>query len=76
MGQHLTIPAAFLADHAERDLPTPTILRAKGSRVVVCADDPALPDLIDDARYYAENGNDAPSWLKRSAAALLKALSA
>ena len=74
MGNLITIPAAFFWDHEERDLPTPSVISTKGKRLVVCADDPAMPELLSDARYYAEDGNDAPFWLKRAAVALLKSI--
>ena len=47
------IPQRFLDDHAERDLDTPRIVRASKTHYWVERDDPAVPELLDDARYYA-----------------------
>lgn len=73
----IRIPRRFFIDHMERDLPTPKIIKQIGRSITICSDDPALPELIDDAKYYADvNGPDAaPAGLKGAAKALLKALS-
>jgi hypothetical protein len=72
----IRIPTRFFNDHSERDLPTPQIIGHKSGGYLICSDDPALPELIDDAKYYADvNGPDAaPAGLKGAAKALLKAL--
>jgi len=69
-----TLPRKFFDDHAERDLPTPAVIRETKRTVTILADDPAIPDLIDDARYYAHpDGPDQAGNLRASAKALLRA---
>lgn len=74
----LWIPKRFFDDHRDRDLPTPVVIRETARHYFIRADDPALPELQDDARYYA--GPDAPDMspagLSGAARALLKALKA
>ena len=72
----IKIPKTFFNDHAERDLPTPAIIRDSGNIYYISSEDPDLPELIDDAKHYAdEHGpNDAPRGLKASAKALLRAI--
>lgn len=75
------IPRAFYDDHFERELPTPKAIWGipmyppKGG-YIIAADDPALPELINDAQYYAhaDGPDEAPPGLKRAAKALLAAL--
>jgi hypothetical protein len=78
MTEFHTIPTKFFDDHAERDLPTPSIIFGKplAKQYVIAKDDPALPELINDAEFYADaNGPDmAPPGLKQAAKALLKAV--
>ena len=54
----IRIPRVFLDDHAERDLPTPAIPKSTRPYYWIRADDPALPELVNDAEYYAEGGID------------------
>lgn len=49
----LRLPARFYVDHLERALPTPEDLTNAKAYVTVAADDPALPELVGDAEYYA-----------------------
>lgn len=58
MTRLIRIPKCFLDDHAERDLPTPVVQRATRRHYGIRADDPALDELMSDARYYAEGGID------------------
>lgn len=51
----IRLPRHFFDDHASRDLPTPAVVRSTRSHVFVRADDPELPELLDDARYYADS---------------------
>jgi len=50
----LRLPRSFYDDHAARDLPTPKAVRENARFVYVRRDDPDLPELVDDARYYAD----------------------
>ncbi len=49
----IKLPPAFYQDHDERSLPTPEDIGNAKSYVLVRADDPALPELLNDAEYYA-----------------------
>lgn len=73
----IRLPQKFFTDHWERALPTPEVVRETKSHVFVRADDPALPELLNDAEYYAHpNGPDA-DWLgglKASARATVRAI--
>lgn len=81
----IRLPWRFYTDHLERGLPTPAEHERSNARHVwVRADDPALPELLDDARYYADphgpdgGGMDA-AWyrgLKASAKATVAAIEA
>lgn len=71
------VPHAFLFDHEARDLPTPEVVRETKSHVWVRRDAPELPELVSDARYYADPTGFDPyvqRTLCRSARALLAAL--
>ena len=52
----IRIPRVFLDDHEARDLPTPVIQKTERYHYRIRADDPALPELVSDARHYAEGG--------------------
>lgn len=81
----IRLPWRFYTDHLERELPTPKEHERSNKRHVwVRADDPALPELLSDARYYADpygpdgGGADA-AWyrgLKASAKATVNAIEA
>lgn len=47
------LPNRFYDDHYDRSLPTPEEVRTTQRHVFVRVNDPALPHLLDDARYYA-----------------------
>ena len=51
----IRIPARFYHDHRERDLDTPANHSKAQGYVVIDSDDPALPELISDAEYYASD---------------------
>ena len=70
----IKVPAHFLDDHADRDLPTPAILKRCGRYYMVAIDDPALGELLSDARYYAWDVDEAPRGLIMSARATVRAL--
>lgn len=70
----IRLPKLFFDDHWERELPTPVIIKETARHYFVSADDPAIPELLDDAEYYTDPyGPDAP-WLKRSALATANAI--
>lgn len=69
----LTIPRSFFDDHQERDLATPSVIASGSYGYRIDADDRALPNLICDAQFYAED--DGPTgWYSRAAKALLASL--
>lgn len=70
------IPRRFYDDHEARSLPTPVEQHGTKQYAWIKKDDPALGELIDDARYYADKtgGPDCGPNLGPSAVALLKAL--
>jgi hypothetical protein len=49
----IQLPRKFYDDHAERDLPTPVAVRKNSKSVWVDGADENLPELIEDAYYYA-----------------------
>ena len=57
--KQIRIPRVFADDHAERELPTPELVKAGPRHYLVSQDDPALAELLDDARFYA---SDEPDW--------------
>lgn len=71
------LPKVFLDDHADRELPTPEIIRETARHYIV-ADDDAMPELWDDARHYADpNGPDElPPGLRSAAIACERAIAA
>lgn len=72
----IRIPLYFFWDHESRELPTPVLVRRTKTNGWVDRLDPALPELISDARYYAEPygpGDSCPD-LRTGAYWLLKAL--
>jgi hypothetical protein len=74
----IRILPTFYRDHYERGLDTPVNHSRFKSYVLIDPADPALPELIADARYYVENMAD-PGWssatgMARSAAAMLRAI--
>lgn len=74
----IRIPPTFLADHHERDLPTPHVIRQNARSAYIDHADPNLAELLDDARHYAHpNGPDSDYCirvLKPAAKALLQAV--
>lgn len=52
--QTVKLPAKFIDDHRERDCDTPAILKTVGKCYVMRVDDPAMPELLNDAAYYAD----------------------
>jgi len=49
----IQLPRKFYDDHTERDLPTPIAVRKNSKSVWVDVGDASLPELIEDAEYYA-----------------------
>jgi hypothetical protein len=75
----LRLPKMFFQDHADRALPTPTVLRENARHVWVGLDDPDLPELLADAEHYAHpDGTDCEGLggLVRSAKATVSAIRA
>lgn len=73
------IPRRFFEDHVARDLPTPAVVKETKRHVWVDPHDPAIGELLSDARYYAEEARymDPPMpGLAASARATLDALRA
>lgn len=65
---NISLPSRFLDDHAERELPTPRVLKRTTRLVQVSMEDPALPELLADALHYADP--DGPTAGDRSYAGL------
>jgi hypothetical protein len=75
MTTKLELPKVFFRDHEDRELPTPTVVAETARHFIVCADDPNIPELLDDARHYADpRATDCEFWLRNSAHALVKAI--
>lgn len=70
----ICIPKRFLDDHLERDLPTPEIVRETSFYYFIASSDPAMAELIDDARHYADGLDEAPRSIVLSARATLRAI--
>ena len=68
----------FFRDHDERALATPVVVKGNTKYLWIDRHDPALGELIDDAKHYAHaNGPDmCPRGLVMSAKALLDTLQA
>lgn len=75
MSKLIRIPDRFYRDHMDRDLPTPEVVRFTSRHIYISSDDPALPELLDDAEYYADPwGPDGGIGLRMSAKATVKAI--
>lgn len=75
--KQIRIPRRFFDDHSERELPTPVIVRQTARHVWIHAEDSALPELLNDAQYYADKFGPecyGEPHIKPAARALLKAL--
>lgn len=72
----INVPKVFIEDHRDRDLDTPIIHAKTARHFRIDPADPAMPELISDAEYYAgPYGPDAaPPGLASAARALLRAL--
>ena len=69
------IPKGFFYDHADRGLDTPVIQHETKRNYWIRQDDPALPELINDAEFYADPcGPDECPHIVIAAKALLRAL--
>ena len=49
----IRIPTKFFIDHEERALPTPVVVTETKRHFWINSDDPALGELLDDAKHYA-----------------------
>lgn len=76
----IRIPLRFYEDHQGRDLDTPVNYSKSKSYAVIDSNDPAIGELLSDARYYAsEDYVDPAMWegwrgLVLSARATIKAI--
>lgn len=72
----IRLPRMFIEDHHDRGLQTPRIIKVTRRHVWIDPDDPAVPELLSDARYYADSFGFDPSYrgLCASARATLSAL--
>lgn len=73
------VPWRFFTDHEERGLDTPEVVRKTTAGAWVRLDDPALPELLNDAEHYADStgGPDmAPLGVVASARATVRAIRA
>ena len=73
----INLPPKFFFDHQERDLPTPAAIKVSQRAVKIDANDPDLPELLSDARYYAEEMEADDSFMRgliASAKATVKAI--
>lgn len=71
----IKLPKRFFNDHYDRDLPTPEIVSETARHYIVDRDDPAIPELLNDAEFYASpDGPDQAGNLRLSAAAIVAAL--
>jgi hypothetical protein len=52
--QTIKLPATFIDDHSERGCATPEIIKTSGKCYVMRVDDPAMPELLNDAAYYGD----------------------
>lgn len=53
MAQTIKIPDRFYIDHMDRSLATPEDIGSFKNHALIRADDPALPELLNDAEHYA-----------------------
>jgi len=70
------IPKRFFDDHRDRDLPIPAVVKFTQKHYWINSADPAIEELLDDARFYADpDGPDLqPEGLANAARALLRAI--
>ena len=50
----IRIPRLFYEDHEDRDLDTPVAIKTTKRHVWIDPADPALGELLSDARYYSD----------------------
>ncbi len=78
MSYLIRVPRHFFDDHWGRELPTPVIQKHTQTHYWIDSEDPALPELLNDAEFYAHpHGPDAigdGGALKRSAKATVSAI--
>jgi hypothetical protein len=72
----IRIPERFYTDHLERDLDTPEDIGEDKRYAIVRSDDPALPELLNDAEYYAHpfGPDGGPVGVTMSAKATVRAI--
>lgn len=75
MAKPVRIPLTFYFDHKWRDLDTLELVKKTKRHGWIRADDPALPELISDAKFHADPyGPSEPPGIKRAPRALLHAI--
>ena len=67
------VPQAFVIDHSQRGLVTPSLVRANHRYFWIDSANPAFIELLDDALFYAAPGTDS-SWMTIAAQSFLAAL--
>jgi hypothetical protein len=77
----IRVPLRFYQDHAERGLDTPVNHSRSRTYATIATDDPALPELLSDAQFYASAMGDCewsscPPGIVRSAIATVRSIRA
>lgn len=70
--QTIKLPALFIDDHSERDCATPAIIKTVGKCYVMRVDDPAMPELLNDAAYYGDESMSGPGGFDAYLAPLIR----
>jgi hypothetical protein len=70
----IRVPIRFYEDHESRELDTPKAVRFTKRHVFIRRGDPAIPELLNDAQYYAHPYGPDDLGLKASARATVTAL--
>jgi hypothetical protein len=68
------VPRVFMDDHADRGLDTPEIKKVAARHYWIAGDDSSIPELLDDAVYYATDVDACERGLVASARATIAAL--
>ena len=74
VGELIKIPRGFYDDHADRELPSPVIIKETKRNYVISRDDPAWEELLSDAQHYANDGCDCGPVLVFMARSLVRAM--
>lgn len=63
MTKFVKLPWKFFIDHKERDLDTPVVVKATATHAVCDLNDPAMDELLSDAKHYADSAGYMESHL-------------